>query len=153
MIEKILSHITPEMVTSALSLLIVLLSIIKVHLLVKGIIKDKNTSVDDTCKKIEATIEKAKEKDAKEIVEPLSKDLIKFTKTLETFAKVLCLQQENTPESRVAILDCIKELGTISAELVDKTKKVVEDEVKEIETFKAEQLETIEEVIEDKPVE
>ena len=153
MIDKILAHITPEMITSGLSLLIILLSIIKVHLLVKQIIKDKNVSVEDTCKKIENTIEKAKEKDVKQLVEPLSQDLVKFTKTLETFAKVLCLQQENTPESRLAILECIKELGTISANLVDKTKQVVENEVAEIETFKAEQLEKIETVINDKPVE
>jgi hypothetical protein len=49
------------------------------------------------------------------------------------FAKVLALSQENTPESRVAILEIISNLGVVSAETIESSKKIIEEEVKSAE--------------------
>lgn len=44
---------------------------------------------------------------------------------MSIFSKILALSQENTPESKVAILNLIEELGTVSKETVDNAKDVV----------------------------
>ena len=62
----------------------------------------------------------------------------KSNKIMEKFAKILALSQENTPESRVAILNLVQELGIVANELVETSKKVVEDSQKAIEEHKEE---------------
>lgn len=49
---------------------------------------------------------------------------------MSIFAKVLALSQENTPESRVAILNLIQELGVVGQEVVNNVKDVIDLEVK-----------------------
>lgn len=43
------------------------------------------------------------------------------------FAKILALSQENTPESRVAILDLIEKLGTVSRDITETAKEAIEE--------------------------
>ena len=50
----------------------------------------------------------------------------KTNQIMSIFAKILTLSQENTPESRVAILNLIEELGIVSKEIVDNSKDVIE---------------------------
>ena len=68
-----------------------------------------------------------------EFIEPVNNVLNKLTDTLKGFSKVLALSQENTPESRVAILQVIEELGTAGHDLVENAKEVI---VKEVELTK-----------------
>ena len=68
-------------------------------------------------------------------------------KIMEKFAKILALSQENTPESRVAILNLIQELGIVANELVETSKKVVEDTQKAIEEHKEEINNQVDEII------
>lgn len=51
----------------------------------------------------------------------------KSNEIMTIFAKILALSQENTPESRVAILNLIEQLGCVGKELVDTAKQVIED--------------------------
>lgn len=67
---------------------------------------------------------------------------------MEIFAKILALSQENTPESRVAILNLIQELGTVGQELVNTAKEIVEEGQKAIEEHKAQVEEKLDEIIE-----
>jgi len=60
----------------------------------------------------------------------------KTNDVLKCFSKVLALAQENTPESRVAILNIIEELGTAGQELIDSSKQLIADEIKSIEEHK-----------------
>jgi hypothetical protein len=43
------------------------------------------------------------------------------------FAKILALSQENTPESRVAILDLIEKLGMVSRDITETAKEAIEE--------------------------
>ena len=70
----------------------------------------------------------------------------------QAMAKVLALSQENTPESRVAILEVIQSLGMIDKNLIDQAKKVVSEEVEAKEEKKQAIVEQLEQ-IENKPVE
>ena len=70
----------------------------------------------------------------------------------EAMAKVLALSQENTPESRVAILEIVQSLGTIDKDLVEKAKNVVVNETIEKEEKKKVVVEQLT-AIENKPIE
>ena len=80
--------------------------------------------------------------------------LPKVLKTQETtneilsiFSKILALSQENTPESRVAILDLISKLGTTGQEVVDNAKEVIAEEQRLIEEHKDEINKKLDEII------
>ena len=64
------------------------------------------------------------------------------------FAKILALSQENTPESRIAILNLISELGVVTKEIVDNAKVIVEDAVKQEEEKKEQVENQLNEIIE-----
>ena len=66
---------------------------------------------------------------------------------LKTFSKILALAQENSPESRVAILHLIEELGTTSKEVIDNTKEAINKEVALIEEHKEEINTKLDEII------
>ena len=72
----------------------------------------------------------------------------KANKIMEIFAKVLALSQEDTPESKVAILNLIQELGTVGQELIDNSKEIIEASQKAVEQHKEEVEEKLDEIIE-----
>ena len=67
---------------------------------------------------------------------------------LTSFAKILALSQENTPESRVAILNLIQELGVVSKEVVDNAKEIVIQGQEIAEAAKEELDNKIDEIVE-----
>lgn len=68
---------------------------------------------------------------------------------LEVFAKVLCLSQENTAESKVAILNLISQIGIVDNKVVETAKKEVETQKVEQETKKVENTESLDKIIND----
>ena len=66
---------------------------------------------------------------------------------LNTFAKILALSQENTAESRLAILELIEKMGVVSQELVTKAKEEVQSQKAAEEKKAEEQKEAVKEVI------
>lgn len=72
----------------------------------------------------------------------------KANRIMEIFAKVLALSQEDTPESKVAILNLIQELGTVGQELIDNSKEIIEASQKAVEQHKEEVEEKLDEIIE-----
>lgn len=67
---------------------------------------------------------------------------------LKSFSKILALSQENTPESRVAILNIIEQLGTTGKEVIDGAKAVIEQETQLIQEHKEEVENKLNEIIE-----
>lgn len=72
----------------------------------------------------------------------------KSNEIMSIFAKILALSQENTPESRVAILDLIQQLGVVNNELVDLVKQFVVDTQKAVEEKKEQVDKQLDEIIE-----
>jgi hypothetical protein len=108
----------------------------------------KNVS-DDVISKIDSSV-------AKEVAERFEKYLPsilasqeKTNEIMSIFAKILALSQENTPESRIAILDLVGQLGIVSKEIVDNSKGIVEDTLKAIEEHKQEVGNKLDEVIQE----
>lgn len=78
-------------------------------------------------------------------------DLIKVQEKtnslLSSVTKILALSQENTPESRVAILQVIENMGVVAKEVTETAKTVIEEEVKLIEEKKKETEDKLNEII------
>lgn len=71
----------------------------------------------------------------------------KTNQIMSIFAKILALSQENTPESRVAILNLIEELGAVSKEVIDNSKEVIEQGVQLAEQAKEDLDKKIDEIV------
>lgn len=97
----------------------------------------KNVS-DEVQGKLEIIVNKEVADQFGKIAPKLVSGQEKSNKIMTIFAEILALSQENTPESRVAILNLIKELGVVGNEIVDTAKEVVEDSVKVAEETKKE---------------
>ena len=67
---------------------------------------------------------------------------------MSIFAKILALSQENTPESKVAILNLIEELGVVGKDLTDTAKEVVIESKELAEQAKEELDKKIDEIVE-----
>lgn len=96
--------------------------------------KSNNLTLENVNKLVQASVSKnvseAVSEKFKEFAPSLVSGQEKTNEVLTIFAKILALSQENTPESKVAILNLIGELGVAGKELVETAKEIVEEGVK-----------------------
>lgn len=107
----------------------------------------KNVS-DDVQKKIEEVVGKRVEEESQKFLPAVIATQEKTNDILKIFSKILALSQENTPESRIAILQLIEEIGTAGKEIVENAKEAVKQEVELTEEHKQEVEEKLDEIIE-----
>lgn len=91
----------------------------------------------------------------KSVQDNLATSIVAINKTIERqnevlalLAKVSALSQENTPESRVAILELISRLGVVDKEDIDKAKETIKEEVKTKREIEQATNESVDKVIE-----
>lgn len=148
-VSEWLSPMTITSITAIVSLLGAVLYLINQ---LKKLAKDKALTTDDVCAKVTEALKTIGSETTNnaiiDVVKPIEERVDKMTPILVDFSKILALSQENTPESRIAILDIIEHLGTIGKEITDNSKKVVETEAAVIEEKKEETNKKIDEVIE-----
>lgn len=150
--ETLKGYITPETITVCITVFSFLVALLKLVSVVKDEKTRKIMTMENLLKNlsIQNAEEYEKEKDAlMKLIVSLITPLIQYS---EAMAKVLALSQENTPESRVAILDIIQSLGVIDKNLIEQAKTVVSEEVTTKEEKKQAMVEQLE-AIENKPVE
>lgn len=150
--ETLKGYITPETITVCITVFSFLVALLKLVSVVKDEKTRKIMTMENLLKNlsIQNAEEYEKEKDAlMKLIVSLITPLIQYS---EAMAKVLALSQENTPESRVAILDIIQSLGVIDKNLIEQAKTVVSEEVTAKEEKKQAMVEQLE-AIENKPVE
>lgn len=150
--ETLKGYITPETITVCITVFSFLVALLKMVSVIKDLKTQKAMTMENLLKNlsIQNAEEYSKEKDA--IINALItliKPLIEYS---EAMAKVLALSQENTPESRVAILEIIQSLGMIDKNLIEQAKTIVDKEVTTNEEKKQAMVEQLE-AIENKPVE
>ena len=150
--ETLKGYITPETITVRITVFSFLVALLKLVSVVKDEKTRKIMTMENLLKNlsIQNAEEYEKEKDAlMKLIVSLITPLIQYS---EAMAKVLALSQENTPESRVAILDIIQSLGVIDKNLIEQAKTVVSEEVTTKEEKKKVVVEQLQ-AIENKPVE
>lgn len=144
--------LTPTLIAAITQVVTVLTVVIKMANDLKNLRKENHFSAQEMYNGVKAVIEpevkKGVEKATVELLEPLYTKVDEITPILEVLVKMMVLLQEDTPESRLAALDLIGELGRVSAQQIEKSKKVIIDEV-EAEQVKEQRIKsTIAEVAE-----
>lgn len=150
MIDLIKEYVTPERVTMVISVITTLLAVLKMATTMKSLKKTKETSVQDVLVAMRSEINKVASETTNEailnVLKPISEQISTILPTLETFSKILALSQENTPESRVAILDLIQQLGSIPTNVVIESKNVIQEQVAVEEKKKEETITKLEDL-------
>lgn len=121
--------------------------VVKLHQLAKNnqlTLKDVIDATTETVKNVSAEQIKAQ---TEKFLPDLIKVQEKTNNLLSSVTKVLALSQENTPESRVAILQVIENMGVVAKEVTETAKTVIQEEVKLIEEKKKETEDKLNEII------
>lgn len=135
--NAILDYIqSPEFIAMALQIITALTVIFKLSSEVRSLARKKQittTEVRDTLlATIPVEIKKSVDTAVSQMVAPLRQDLNQIMPILKDFGKILALSQENTPESRVAILNVIQDMGkVVSVEDLEKARLAIETQVQE----------------------
>lgn len=108
----------------------------------KKLKKSKDANADEIADKV-LTIIKDNFKDmADDTIKDLSEKVTEIKPILDTFAKILALSQDSSPEAKVAILNLISTLG-----ISDEATKQAEDSKKEVEAKAEEEKKSKEEAV------
>lgn len=146
-------YLTPQTITVITTVIMFLVAILKLISMVKTLNKQKAMTMDNLKTALEEQNANEIAKAVVEVTMPIVEQINKILPYLNTFSKILALSQENTPESRVAILNLIEQMGKEENEiLVNTAKKVISTQVEEDKKRKEEQNKKLDEIIE-KPVE
>lgn len=146
-------YLTPQTVTVITTVIMFLVAILKLISMVKTLNKQKVMTLDNLKSALEEQNANEIAKAVVEVTMPIVEQVNKILPYLNTFSKILALSQENTPESRVAILNLIEQMGKEENEiLVNTAKKVISIQVEEDKKRKEEQTEKLDAII-NRPVE
>lgn len=145
--EFLSQYFTAETITSILSVLTSLAVVIKLALTLRDIAKQKSVSAQEVCDKVtevlRETNEEEVEKAINELLTPLQSKIDTITPVLNSFAKILALSQENTAESKLAILELLQSIGNVSNEIIEEAKSEVESQKAKEEENKQSQINTL----------
>ena len=150
--EALKGYMTPETITVITTVVLFLVALLKLVSVVKNLKEQHALTMDNLLQLLSAQNKTEFETAKLELNQSVTSLIEPIIPYFKTFAKILALSQENTPESRTAILNLIEELGTIDANLLAEAKKVINIEVQTEALKKAETLKQLEQ-IENKPVE
>lgn len=133
--EWLEKNFTAEMITTIMSVLTSLAVVLKLASSLKDLAKKKAMTTEEVCNKVveilETTNKESVLKSINDIVKPLEDKVGNITPVLNSFSKILALSQENTPESRLAILELIQSIGNISNQVVEDAKTEIVNQIEE----------------------
>ena len=151
--DKLNEWFSPQVVALIMSLLGYIGTILGLANSLKKLKKEKNLTAQDVKEQVCAELEKVVSKQVVEKVAVYFDSAEKMQKeikdVLETFAKILALSQENTPESRVAILELIQRLGNNTNGMIETIKETINTQEKEKEEKKQANDEKLNKIIDD----
>lgn len=151
--DKLNEWFSPQVVATIMSWLAYIGTIIGLVNNLKKMKKEKNLTAQDVKEQVCAELEKVVSKQVVEKVATYFDGAEKMQKeikdVLETFAKILALSQENTPESRVAILELIQRLGNNTNGMIETIKETINTQEKEKEEKKQANEEKLNKIIDD----
>lgn len=143
-------HFTAETIATIMSVLTMLGVVLKLCASMKELAQKKAITTEEVCNKVseilQTTNKESVEKSINDLVKPLEDKVGSITPVLNAFAKVLALSQENTPESRLAILELLQSIGNISDKVIDDAKKEVNSQIKQDEEKKETAISTLEKI-------
>ena len=143
---------SPQMIAMYISWLAYIGTIIGLVANIKKLKNQNQLTLENVVKAISKLLEDLISKEVAKQFEKIAPKLIdgqeKGNQIMSIFAKILALSQENTPESKVAILNLIEELGVVGKEITQTAKEVVIESKELAEQAKEELNHKIDEIVE-----
>lgn len=152
--EYLKQWLTPQTVTTITTVVMFLVALLRLLSSVKTLNKQKVMTLENVRKDLLGALQSQNalelQKAIEQVTMPIAEAVVKIKPYLDTFTKVLALSQENTPQSRLAILELLSQMG--KQEIVVNAIQVVQQEIKQEEEKQENLVTELKEVIE-KPVE
>lgn len=146
-------YCTPQTLTVITTLILFLVAILKLISMVKTLESQKSMTLGNLLTALKEYNAVEIKKAIIEVVNPVVEEINTIKPYLTTFIKVLALSQENTPESRVAILELIEKMGKQDNDaLIETAKEIINAQVEDDKKKKEEQTKKLDAII-TKPVE
>ena len=144
--EWLSSIFTKEFIANLGSIGVSLLAVLKVAKDNKILGSQKITTPKEIAEMVKEELSKQEYSNFENYVEPL-KDLVNTSiASSKTLAKIISLTIENTPQSRLAILELIESLGVVDKKVIEENKEKITEEVKAKEEKKNEAIKELDEI-------
>ncbi|MDD3085344.1 MAG: hypothetical protein PHU32_05665 [Candidatus ainarchaeum sp.] len=144
---------TPQQVAMIMTWIAYITTVITVVYKFYRMAKDKNLSNENLKTLIMTEIGSKVDSSVKEQITAIAIPLLQTSKNqeevLKVLTKIMALSQENTPESRVAILDCIASLGVVDKQVLEQSKQAIDTQIKATEDKKIATQTAVDNVIQD----
>jgi len=148
--ELVKDYFSAETITVISSIIALVIGLLKAIGTIKKLKIDKELTLenvrDELKKQLGDETQEQINKALVEITKPIAEQVNSIIPTLGTFGKVLALSQENTPTSRLAILELLTNTNQVEVQVVEQAKESVEKQVEEEELKKEEQIELLEKI-------
>lgn len=128
--ELVKDYLTPQTLTAITSLILLCVAVLKLVSVVSNLKKQNAMTMDNLLERLKGVVQDVGnnqvQKAILELINPLELKIDALQPVLEVFSKILALSQENSPESRLAILDLIEQLGNLKdVKLIETTKETI----------------------------
>lgn len=150
--EYLKEYLTPQTIVTITAVISFLVALLKLVSVVKTLNKQKAMTMSNLLTALTQLNTDLYEKEKQELIRVINTLIQPLIMYSQTFAKVMALSQENTPESRVAILNLIQDMGSLNPEIIEQAKAVVEEQETAKEEKKVAMIEELSK-IENKPIE
>lgn len=148
--ELLKDYFSAETIAVIVSLVSLVIGLLKAVSVIKNLKVDKALTLE----KVREELSKQLSNETKEqlntamveLTKPIAEQVANMTPTLETFSKVLALSQENTPTSRLAILELLSNVKQVDVEIVENAKEEVKAQVEEEEIKKEQTIAELEKI-------
>lgn len=137
---------TKEFIANLGSIGVSLLAVLKVAKDNKILGSQKVITPKEIADMVKKELEKQEYSNFENYVEPLKELVNTSINSSKTLAKIISLTLENTPQSRLAILELIETLGAVDKEVIEASKEKINEEVVKQEEKKAETIKELDEI-------
>lgn len=148
--DLVKDYFSAETITVISSIVALVIGLLKAISVIKKLKVDKELTLENVKEALSKELsEKTQEQLGQAMVDltkPITEQLNSILPTLDTFGKVLALSQENTPTSRLAILELLTNTKQVEVQVIEQAKESVEKQVEEEELKKEETLELLEKI-------
>ena len=140
-------YLTPQTITVITTVICFLIALLRLLSSVKTLRTQKAMTLQNVLTELKKYVDMCKDNEIKSAIETIINPLVakvdSINPVLETFSKILALSQENTPESKIAILNLIQDLGKIDVKVIEQANETIEIQEQEKKEQRAEIEESI----------
>lgn len=140
---------SPQQITLITTIATMVGTIIGLAVKLKNLVKKDNATQEEVVKLIKSELGKVLSDEVKPTLEKLGDEISKNKELNKFLVEIVALAQDDTPKSRIAILELVAKLGVLDDETIKLAKESIEEEAKEEEEKKEQAKEEVKQIIEE----